>query len=345
MSGAGPALAVVIVTHQSAEALPATLAALREQLRDGDELVIVDNLSSDGSAEVARSLAPDAVVVETGANLGFAGGCHTGADASTAPLLLFLNPDAVPADGCIDALRARAASAPGWGAWQAVVTMHGGTAVNTAGNYVHFLGFGWSGDLDRPVSEVPDGARDVGFASGAAMVVRRGAWTAAGGFDPRYFMYGEDLDLSLRLRLAGWGLGVEPQARVDHDYAFTKGDYKWFYLERNRWWTVLGVYPGTLLALLVPALLAFELALLLASWRGGWLRAKLRSQRAVVRELPAIAARRRAIQATRNVSAREFAAGLTTSLDSPHLSMAHEIPGAVALQAAFFAALRRLLRP
>ena len=73
--------------------------------------------------------------------------------------------------------------------------------------------------------------------------MRRGAWDAAGGFDERYFMYGEDLDLSLRLRLAGWGLGLARAAEVAHDYEFAKGDYKWFYLERNRWWTVIGAYP------------------------------------------------------------------------------------------------------
>ena len=75
-------------------------------------------------------------------------------------------------------------------------------------------------------------------------------------------MYGEDLDLGLRLRLAGQGVGIVPAARADHDYAFVKGDYKWFHLERNRWWTMLGAYPAPLLALVLPALLAFEVALL-----------------------------------------------------------------------------------
>ena len=88
-------------------------------------------------------------------------------------------------------------------------------------------------------------------------------------------MYGEDLDLSLRLRLAGWGVGVVPAARVEHDYEFAKGDYKWFHLERNRWWTVLArLSRRRCWRCVAPALLAFELALLAVAARGGWLRAE-----------------------------------------------------------------------
>jgi N-acetylglucosaminyl-diphospho-decaprenol L-rhamnosyltransferase len=341
---AGPAVAVVVVCHDSAAEAPDTLRALRAQLRPGDEVVVVDNASADATPAAVRAADPDAVVVETGANLGFAGGCHAGARASRAPLLLFLNPDAVPAPGCVAALRACAADRPEWGAWQALVTLADGEHVNTAGNLVHFLGFGWAGGMGLRVADVDGVPREVGFASGAAMAVRRDAWDAAGGFDERYFMYGEDLDLSLRLRLAGWGVGVVPAARVAHDYAFAKGDYKWFYLERNRWWTLTGVYPTRLLALLAPALLAFELALLLAAWQGGWLRAKLRAQAAVVRLLPSMLRRRRAVQAAAVISPGAFAAHLTPSLDSPFLAPAARIPGLAGALAAFWRLVRAVLR-
>ena len=99
---------------------------------------------------------------------------------SRAPLVLLLNPDAVPAPGCLDALRACAAERPEWGAWQALVTMADGELVNTAGNVVHYLGFGWAGDLGRPVADVDPRPREVGFCSGAALVVRREAWDAVG---------------------------------------------------------------------------------------------------------------------------------------------------------------------
>jgi N-acetylglucosaminyl-diphospho-decaprenol L-rhamnosyltransferase len=338
-----PGIAIVVVAHNSAADLPRTLGALREQLGEEDDVVVVDNASTDGSAEAARSVVGTGAVVETGANLGFAAGCHAGVRATTAPLVLLLNPDCEPAPGCLDALRAVADERPGWGAWQALVTLPGGERVNTAGNLVHYLGFGWAGRLDEPVASVPNHPYEAGFVSGAALVIRRSAWEQTGGFDERYFMYGEDLDLSVRLRLAGHGLGVAPAARVAHEYEFTKGDYKWFFLERNRWWTVLAAYPAPLLALLAPALIAFEVVLLLASWRGGWLRAKLRAQAAVARELPRILARRRVVQATRRVSARAFADGFVASLDSPHLAMGRAIPGAELLQALYWRLVRALL--
>ncbi len=215
--------------------------------------------------------------------------------------------------------------------------------MNTAGNIAHWLGVGWAGLCDEPVGAAPPARSVVGYPSGAALMVRTDAWRALGGFDARYFMYGEDQDLGMRLRLAGWEVGIEPAARIAHDYSFTKGDYKWFHLERNRWWTVLGDYPGPLLALVLPALLAFEVALLAVAARGGWLRAKLRSQVAVVRELPQILARRREVQATRQVSAAQFASGLSASLESPYLEGAADLPLLPALQRGYWRAVRALL--
>ncbi|WP_445148459.1 glycosyltransferase [Baekduia sp. Peel2402] len=322
MPAAVSAITVVIVCHDSADALAATLPALAGQLRDGDEVVLVDSGSSDGGPEAVAGLLPAARRVDAGGNVGFAAGCDLGAAHTTTELILLLNPDAVPAAGCLDALRGAAERHPGWGAWQALVTMADGAEVNTSGNLVHWLGFGWAGALGEPVAAVDPAEREVGFGSGAALVVRREAWEAAGGFNPEYFMYCEDLDLSLRLRLSGWGIGVVPSARADHDYSFTKGDYKWFFLERNRWWTILATYPAALLALALPGLLALEVALMLVAARDGWLRPKLRAQAAVLRTLPATLARRRRVQATRTITTRAFADGLTASLDSPVIAAA-----------------------
>ena len=337
------ALAVVVVTHDSAAAVGRTLRAVSDQLGEGDELVVVDNASSDGTAAAVREAAPRASLLEQRENLGFAGACNAGAAASTAPLVLFLNPDATPAPGCLDALRRIAAERPAWGAWQALVTMGGGTTINSAGNVTHFLGIGWAGRCGEPVASAPDEPAEVGFASGAALVVRRSEWERLGGFDERYFMYCEDMDLGLRLRLGGAGVGIAPAARVEHDYEFAKGARKWFLLERNRWWTVVSDYPARLLLLVAPALLVSELALLAVAARGGWLRSKLRAQAAVVRELPRMLERRRRVQAGRTVSERDFAEWLSAELDNPNLGGLAGVRAVAGLQRAYWTVVLRLL--
>jgi hypothetical protein len=135
-------------------------------------------------------------------------------------------------------------------------------------------------------------------------------------------MYHEDVDLSLRLRLAGGRLGVAWSAIVDHDYEFAKGLEKWRLLERNRWATILRCYPGRLLLVLGPALLATELGLLAVAAAGGWLPQKLTAARDTLRALPRLEGERRAIQATRTISTAEFARWLTPDLDSRYLGRA-----------------------
>jgi len=335
------AIAVVVVTHQSAEHLPALSDALLPQLRAGDELVIVDNASTDGTPETARGLQGPTRVIETGANLGFGGGCHVGVEATSAPLLLFLNPDSQPDPDCLSRLRLAAGEHPEWGAWQAAVLLGGGQ-INTSGEIVHYLGIGWAGDCGRPTTDLPSEDREIAAPSGAAMIVRRSDWLALGGMKREYFMYSEDLDLGLRLWLAGRGVGLVPSAHVIHSYEFDKGAYKWFWMERNRWRTVLSVYPAPLLILLAPALLAAELGLLAVAARQGWLAPKLRAQAATLADLPRTLASRRAVQRTRRIGVSEFAGHLSASLDSPYLAAAHS-PLLRVPQALYWSLVRRAL--
>jgi hypothetical protein len=127
------------------------------------------------------------------------------------------------------------------------------------------------------------------------------------------------VDLSLRLRLAGGTLGTEPDARVDHRYEFAKGPAKWRYLERNRWATLIRTYPASLLALIAPALLATEVALIGVAVAGGWYRQKLLAWMDTVRSLPRLLRERRRLRVSRRIRAGDFAAALTADLDSAYV--------------------------
>jgi GT2 family glycosyltransferase len=296
-----------------------SLPRLRDQLEPADELIVVDNASSDGTVARVRELAPAARLVQSGRNAGFAAGANLGASAATGDLLLFLNPDATPAPEFVAAIRR---GEPGWSAWMGLVTADGGTRVNTSGGVVHFTGIAWAGEAGSPVAGAPQDPRETAFLSGACLVVPRAEWERLGGFAERFFMYQEDVDLSLRIRLAGGRLGVQPAAVVDHDYAFDKGPMKWRLLERNRWATIVRCYPAPLLVLLAPALAATEVALLAVAATGGWLPQKLAATAETLRALPRLVQERRVIQAGRTVSAADFAAWLTPDLDSPFLGRA-----------------------
>lgn len=342
-----PTLAVVIVAHDSRTQLGATLPALGAQLRPDDELIVVDNASSDGTPQAARELAPGALVIETGANLGFAAACNRGAAAATSELLCLLNPDAVPQRGWRDAIERPLVRDFDWAAWQAFVTADGGRKINTRGGVVHFTGIAWAGGAGEPIDPEEEwthyGPPEPGFVSGACLAILRRRYLELGGFPAGFFLYHEDVDLSLRVRLAGGHLGVEATAVVEHDYEFEKGPAKWLYLERNRLATLLRTYPTALLALLGPALLATELALLFAAAAGGWLPQKLRAWRETAAALPRLMDERRAIQAARTVSSAEFARGLTPELGSAYLGAAGRSRLLRAVLRAYWAVVVRLL--
>lgn len=318
-----PSISVLVVTHNAGQGLAMTLQALGAQLLPDDELIVIDNDSSDGTVALVRSAAPAARVLETGANLGFGGACNRGADLASGELLVLLNPDAVPAPGWRDAIDRPLVDDRGWTAWQGLVTQDQGQRVNTRGGVVHFTGIAWAGGEGEHIGEMPraDGS-EPGFASGACLAIARDEYERLGGLPEPFFLYHEDVDLSLRVRLAGGRLGVERAAGVDHAYEFDKGAPKWRYLERNRWATLIRTYPAPLLALLLPGLLATELALVPVSLAGGWFRQKLLAWADVWRAVPRLLRERRQVQALRQVSASTFAAGLIAELSSPNLGAA-----------------------
>ena len=202
----------MVVTYDSEAAVAAALPALVAQLRPDDELVIVDNGSADGTLERVRALAPAARCSSSAATPASPPAPTRARAPPRGDLLLFLNPDATPAPGFAEAIRAPLAGGRGWDAWMGLVTAAGGRVVNTSGGIVHFTGIAWAGEAGVPAPGSATGPREVAFASGACLAVPRATWERLGGFPEHYFMYHEDVDLSLRIRLAGGRVGIEPAA-------------------------------------------------------------------------------------------------------------------------------------
>jgi N-acetylglucosaminyl-diphospho-decaprenol L-rhamnosyltransferase len=337
-------LSAVIVTYESRAAIGRSLPALLAELSPQDEVIVVDNASSDGTADAVEGLVPIATVIRNERNVGFAAGANRGAEAARSDLLVFLNPDAVVQPGFREAIVRPFEDGRGWAAWQGLVTMGAGTLINTSGGVVHFTGVSWAGEAGQALPAQPLAAHEVAFASGACLAVPRDRWRAQTGFSPEFFMYCEDADLSMRLRLEGGRIGIEPAARVDHDYEFAKGAAKWRLLERNRWALLLRTFPTPLLMLVAPALAATEVALCAVAIAGGWGIQKLLATVDVIRSLPRLVRERRAIQARRRMGAAEFAAHLTPELSSAFLGPLARNPVLQRGLRAYWAIVRALLR-
>lgn len=215
---------VVVVAYNSS----ATLRDCVRQLVDAPELhvIVVDNASSDDSASTVRDL--NVHVIEAGDNRGFASGCNLGAAAGTSPYLLFLNPDAQIAPESIQVL-ARAASGDEVGASAPRIVSASGeleysqrrfprvVSTYAQGLFLHrlFRHAAWTDEVVRDDALYAQ-PRSPDWVSGACLLVRRGVFEQAGGWDEGFFMYSEDTDLCRRIRSAGYDIRFDPSATAAH---------------------------------------------------------------------------------------------------------------------------------
>jgi N-acetylglucosaminyl-diphospho-decaprenol L-rhamnosyltransferase len=212
------------LTLQCLESLLASTTALRLQV------VVVDNASRDGTATAVTTQLPTVEVVALEQNIGFARAVNLAADRAEGRHLLLLNPDTIVPPGAIDALVAFAEAHPEhgivggrtlradgsldpsscWGAptpWSVLCFATGASTVFRGSRIFDPESLGrWPRDSERPVDVV----------TGCLLLLDRDLWRRLDGFDPRYFMYGEDVDLCLRAGRLGFRPAITPAATITH---------------------------------------------------------------------------------------------------------------------------------
>ncbi len=236
LSSSAGAIDVVIVSYNCRDSLAQCLGSLKE-CRDSFDLriVVVDNASSDGTPDEVASMFPEIRLVQNKQNLGFASGCNIGILRGHEELILLLNPDCVLGASslhnlveCLQQERTAAFVAPNLEkdakpslpVYRGVVTLREFLAKMLFLDRA--LGRGlqpgpapneWEADrTERGL--VP--CREVDYAVGACLLCRRPHLESVGLFDPGFFLYFEDQDLSLRLRERGFKIFLCPEARVEH---------------------------------------------------------------------------------------------------------------------------------
>ena len=216
-----PPVDVVMVTTNARELVASSLEHLRRQTIS-HTVYLSDNASGDGTADMVRERFPEVVLIENTVNLGFGRSCNNGARSGTGDVIVLANDDMDVEPDFLERIVAPFEADPAVGMVAGMTLLPGSDARLVDG-------FGIEIDptlaaynrLRYRAPHEPPGVL-VGPSGGAA-AYRRSAWEAAGGLDESFFVYGEDLDLALRLRLDGWRAAAAPDARGVHLGGATTG--------------------------------------------------------------------------------------------------------------------------
>ena len=226
-----PRLSILVVSYNTRDLTIACLSSIvRETKHVSYEIIVVDNASTDGSREAIADHPAKPNLIALGENIGFARANNLAARAAKGDLILLLNPDTEVRGGAIDKIAGFAARRPQsmlWGGrtifpdgtlnpssawakmtlWRLFCRASGLTGLFPDSAVTNGEAYGgWKRDSERAVDIV----------SGCFLLIDRELWTRLGGFDPLFFMYGEDADLCLRARLLGARPRVTPEATIVH---------------------------------------------------------------------------------------------------------------------------------
>ena len=263
-------VSVVIVTWNGLAHLETCLpAVLAQRLNSGDslELIVVDNASSDGSIPFLEKFAErDGRVrlVRNASNLGFAGPNNQGIDVARGEFVATLNNDTLPEPDWLATLLDVARTDARIGSVASrMVFAHAPGIVQSAGISIDRAAIAWDRHVGLELSASDARVTEVFGASAGAALYRREMLQALGGFDARFFLYLEDVDLAWRARLAGWRAVHAPDGVVRHAHsasAVEGSPFKNWHLGRNKVWTTVKCYPGTGLRRYLAAVMAYDLA-------------------------------------------------------------------------------------
>jgi GT2 family glycosyltransferase len=268
MSRSGPPkVSVAILSWNGRQHLETCLAALRAQDDPGVpwEVLVLDNGSTDGTADWMRAHHPEVRLLPSLVNLGFCAGNNRLVAEAQGEAIAFLNNDTRPQPGWLAALVAAfAAAPPDVAAVSGKIVDWAGERLDFGRGVMTFDGHAFQLDFRRPLAraEVPELGEELPFACGGNMLIRKASFLEAGGFDADYFAYLEDVDLGWRLWAGGERITFVPDAVVNHRSSATSdllGLFnRGFLFERNAFLTAYKNYEPGLWEKVMPAvLLAF----------------------------------------------------------------------------------------
>ena len=313
-----PLVSIIIVNWNGRDHLRRCLNSVADQTFRDYEVLVVDNGSEDGSADMVRSDFPNVRLFEQNTNLGFAKANNLAAAAARGQWLALLNNDAFPLPEWLEALVNATQEKPQYASFASCLLRHGRAGIlDGAGDSYHVFGRPWRNGHNQPLISPWTQPRPVFGPCAAAALYRRNVFLSLGGFDESFFCYLEDVDLAFRMNLAGRPCYYVPNAKVFHVGSATQGRHSAFtryHGHRNLVWTFVKNMPGSLFWLYLPGHVALNIVSLIGFAVRGEAGAIWNAKRDALRDLRRVLEQRRHIQNSRRVSVAKLKAQMRGGL-------------------------------
>lgn len=314
-------ISIIIVTYNSSDYIKRCLTVLLKSISEIDQVIVVDNNSSDGTLIILSEFDKKIELIINDKNSGYAGGNNLGIEYAKNDYVLFVNPDVEVTEGFLEELLS-CIDDQNVAAVQPLVLISGSEkTINLTGKSLHFTGLEWC--TNCLLNYKPDDLSKsyIDAVSGSCFLIKKDLYISSGGFDNEYFMYGEDSDLSWRLRALDYKLIFCPSSIVYHDYKFLVDKknlslkLKFYYVERNRLINVLTNYQFSTLILLFPAMVITEFGLCLYATINGLLLSKIKGYLFILSNVKFLYQRRLRFNDLRVLGDRKLLENVKSSVD------------------------------
>jgi GT2 family glycosyltransferase len=300
-----PSVSTLVLNYDGRSLLDTALPSLLAQSYPNFTVTVIDNGSSDGSADYVRERWPSVDVLELPVNVGVAAALNRGVEVAGGDLVALLNNDIELEPDWLERLVAALGEHPGAASASGkLMRFYDRTVIDAAGDGLRWSGAAFNRGGGEPDTGQYDVADEVLTACAGAALYRREALADVGPFDEDFYAYLEDVDWGLRAQLLGYSSRYVPAAVGYHMRGATTGKQKPRYRlpqRRNQLWLLVKNYPARALLVHAPEILVLNAGVFIQDLLDGVISATLRGWLDAVRGLPRILRKRRAIQGSRKV--------------------------------------------
>ena len=273
-------VSVIVLNYNAGELLLNCINSLKKSTYTNLEILVIDNISSDGSQIKCKEIFPDIKLIQNTENLGYCGGNNVGIREANGKFIVILNPDTIVEANCIEELIS-AYEKFGEGLYQPkILSLNEENTIQSTGNMLHVFGFGFARDKGNKITNKNEEIEKIGYASGTCLFTSRKVLDKVGLLDEFLFLYHDDLDLGWRSAQIGINSYYVPKSKIYHaeSYSLKWSAKKFYWLERNRKYCLLTHYSKKTYEKMKFSLMLVDLFVWVFYFSKGFLGAKIKAE-------------------------------------------------------------------